>query len=165
MSRIAGFCPPKNCTVALGVARQTPAALKRAVANWPTLSTAASAHSIDPRLLAAVGVRETGFQNIDQKNGYGRGVFQIDIGANPSVSAAQAHNLTFASNWAANALSENFSALKSAFSNFDPTHLLQATAASYNFGLTNISGNPNTIDVGTTGGNYGSNVVQLMNCF
>jgi hypothetical protein len=129
------------------------------------LSTAASAHNIDPRLLAAVGVRETGFQNIDQKNGYGRGVFQIDIGANPSVSAAQARNLVFASNWAATALSANFAALKSAFLNFDPTHLLQATAASYNFGLTNISGNPNTIDVGTTGGNYGGNVVQLMSCF
>jgi len=43
--------------------------------------------------------------------------------------------------------------------------LFQATAASYNFGLGNISGNPNTINIGTTKNNYGSNVEQLMACF
>jgi hypothetical protein len=48
---------------------------------------------------------------------------------------------------------------------FTPPQLLQATAASYNFGVGNISGNPNTIDVGTTGGNYGSTVVGMMACF
>ena len=55
--------------------------------------------------------------------------------------------------------------LSTAFPNFTPTQLTQATAASYNFGVSNISGNPATIDVGTTGGNYGSNVVNLMSCF
>ena len=52
------------------------------------------------------------------------------------------------------------------FPNFGPVQLLQATAASYNFGTRNIHGNPSNIDVGTTGGNYGSNVVNIMtNCF
>jgi hypothetical protein len=55
--------------------------------------------------------------------------------------------------------------LAAAHPNLNPTQLLQATAASYNFGTGNISGNPNTIDVGTTGGNYGANVLLLMDCF
>jgi hypothetical protein len=42
---------------------------------------------------------------------------------------------------------------------------LQLTRLTYNFGTGNISGNPNTIDVGSTGGNYGSNVLGLMTCF
>jgi hypothetical protein len=49
--------------------------------------------------------------------------------------------------------------------NLDATQLLQGTAASYNFGTGNISGNPATIDVGTTGGNYGANALQLIDCF
>jgi len=55
--------------------------------------------------------------------------------------------------------------LAARFPNFTSEQLLQATAASYNFGTSNISGNPNTIDKGTTGNNYGSNVLLLMDCF
>lgn len=51
------------------------------------------------------------------------------------------------------------------FPNFTAAQLLQATAAAYNFGTGNISGNPSTIDVGSAGGNYGNNVVKLMDCF
>jgi hypothetical protein len=45
-------------------------------------------------------------------------------------------------------LSSNMATLSAAFPNFNSGQLLQATAASYNFGTSNISGNPNTIDVG-----------------
>ena len=44
----------------------------------------------------------------------------------------------------------------------------QATAAAYNIGPVGFSGNPNTIDQGTSPkghGNYGSDVVGLMSCF
>jgi hypothetical protein len=51
------------------------------------------------------------------------------------------------------------------FSNFTPGQLLQAAAAAYDFGTSNISGNPSTIDVGTAHNNYGSSVVSLVNCF
>ena len=105
-------------------------------------------------------------QNIAQPGGQGRGVFQIDLGANPQVSEAQAFNPTYSANFAANMLSTNQTKLAQDHANLDPTHLAQATAASYNFGTSNISGNPNTIDVGTTGGNYGSNVMAIAgNCF
>jgi hypothetical protein len=118
-------------------------------------------------MLAAVGIRETGFQNIAQYGGGdGRGVFQIDIGKDPSVTEAQAYDVSWAAGWAANLLDTNMEILSSKFPKLTPTQLLQATAASYNFGTKNISGNPNTIDVGTTEGNYGSNVLAIMtNCF
>lgn len=63
-------------------------------------------------------------------------------------------------------LATNMSTLSAKYPNLTTTQLLQATAASYNFGTGNISGNPNTIDVGTTGNNYGSNVLNIANnCF
>jgi hypothetical protein len=98
------------------------------------------------------------------------GVFQLTN--QPGVTAAQAYDLTFAANYAANMLSNNENILSNEFPAFTPDQLLQATAASYNIGTdpnTGISGNPNTIDVGTAPGgirgNYGSNVVGLMSCF
>lgn len=92
-------------------------------------------------------------------------MFQIDLGANPSVSASQAYNISFAAKFAAGALSENMATLGSEYPNLMGAQLLQATAAFYNLGVGEISGNPGTIDVGSTGGNYGGNVVSLMNCF
>jgi Transglycosylase SLT domain len=130
-----------------------------------TITATAAQQGIDPNLLAAVGVRESGFTNITQSGGQGAGVFQIDLGANPSVTAAQAGNLQFSANFAAAMLSRNMSSIAAHHPNLSAAQQLQATAASYNFGVGNISGNPNTIDQGTTGGNYGSNVVDLMDCF
>ena len=115
-------------------------------------------------LLSAIAIRESGFENINQQGGQGVGIFQIDLGQNPGVAAAQASNMVWAANWAATRLASNYNAL-AAHPNFTPSQLLQATAASYNFGTGNISGNPNTIDVGTTHNNYGNNVMDLMDCF
>lgn len=143
------------------------AALQRANNNISLLQQAAAGSGLgsDWELLAAIGIRETGFQNIAQPNGKGAGVFQIDLGQNPSVTSAQAFNVSFAANWAANYLASNMAILAAAHPNLTGDALLQATAASYNFGTGNISGNPNTIDVGTTGNNYGSNVLNLIQCF
>lgn len=141
-------------------------AVTRANASMSQLTQAANTNGIDPTFLAAIGIRESGFQNIAQSNGNGRGIFQIDLGKHPNVTSAQAFNIKFAANFAANLLGTNKTALAQSFPNFNATQLLQATAASYNFGLGNITGNPNTIDVGTTGGNYGSNVVAIAKeCF
>jgi RHS repeat-associated protein len=157
---------PQPCSSALQTSGQNQAAINRALSNWATISSAAAANGIDPALLAAIGVRESGFQNVWQSGGgMGAGVFQIDLGANPNVTAAQAFNLPFAANYAAGMLASNSAYLASAFPSFTPGQLLQATAASYNFGVGNISGNPATIDQGSTNNNYGSNVVRLMQCF
>lgn len=150
---------------ALKTAGADQAGIDRAIAAWDTIVAAANAAGIDPALLGAIALRETDFRNIDQPNGLGRGVFQIDLGAHPNVTAAQAHDLTFAANYAANLLAHNMATLASRFPNFTHNQLLQATAASYNFGIGNISGNPATIDQGTTGNNYGSNILDLMDAF
>jgi hypothetical protein len=160
--------PPlsKQCRSALKVAGQNASAVTRANASMSLIQTAATAHGVSPALIAAIGVRETGFMNIAQVGGgKGAGVFQIDLGANPSVTSAQAYNVSYAANFAAALLAGNMSSLAKDYPKFTAAQLLQATAASYNFGTGNISGNPATIDVGTTGNNYGSNVVNLMSCF
>src|SRR5262249_49250687 len=106
-------------------------------------------------------------RNLNEQDGagVGVGVFQITVAQGSGVTAAQAQNFRWAANYAANMLGTNMDAIAGSFPNFTGAQVLQATAASYNFGLGNISGNQDTIDVGTTGGNYGYNVMQLMNCF
>lgn len=130
---------------------------------WNTIVAAANAHDIDPALLAAIAIRETGFQNLT--NGVGVGIFQITVGKSTGVTAAQAQNLTWAANYAANMLETNMNYLATQFPNLTQSQLIQAAAASYDFGISNISGNPNTIDLGTTGNNYGANILLLMDCF
>lgn len=158
------------CMAGLQTANKDSNAVQRARNSWSTLTQAASTHGIDASLLAAVGVRESGFQNVMEHDGAGVGVgiFQITVSPSSGVTIAQAQDLNFSANYAANMLSSNMSILSGRYPNFNQGQLLQATAASYNLGIDpvkGITGNPNTIDVGTPGGNYGSNVMQLMNCF
>lgn len=156
----------QGCASALNTAGQTQAAVARAEAAWSTLQAAAEAHNIDPALLAAIGVRESGFQNVSQiGGGPGVGVFQLTVSPGSGVTFAQASNLQFAANYAAGMLATNESVLGAEFPSFTSAQLLEATAASYNIGVGGISGNPSTIDVGTAGNNYGSNVAGLTQCF
>ena len=151
------------------------AALQRANSNMSTLTSAADDNGIAPALLAAIGIRESGFNNILQTcpagmtwgdpKCSGAGIFQIDVGRNPDVSKADALDPSFAADWAADLLATNMKTLAAEFPSLTPTQLVQATADSYNFGTKNIYGNPATMDVGTTGNNYGSNVLNLMDCF
>lgn len=141
--------------------------LNRALANWDTISHAANTHAIAPAMLASIGLRESDFTDKNQVGGgQGVGVYQFTVSASSGVTGAQANNLVTASDIAANMLESNMNYLANKFPNFTSMELLQATAASYNFGATkNISGNPNTIDAGTTHGNYGISILLLMNCF
>jgi RHS repeat-associated protein len=162
-----GLCDNKLCAEGLAMANKDMSAVDRANAAWGTLQSAADANDIDPAMLAAIGIRETGFQNVREKGGGpGVGVFQITVNNKTNVTAAQAQDLTWAASQAANMLNWNMNYLANKFPNFTPDQLAQAAAAGYNFNpVTNISGNPNTIDVGTTNNNYGANILLLMNCF
>lgn len=51
------------------------------------------------------------------------------------------------------------------FPSFTKAQALQAAVAAYNFHTDDISGHPDTIDVGTRGHNYGRNVQDIANCF
>ncbi len=161
-----------NCANGLRIADKKMAAVDRANANWDVLQTAGDANNVDPAMLAAVGVRESGFENVNENDGpgVGVGVFQITVSPQSGVSGTQAGNLAWAANYAAALLDWNLDYLgnQPQLQNFTPAQLLQASVAAYNMDPTkpgNFTGNPNTIDVGTAHNNYGSNVLQIMDCF
>lgn len=155
-----------DVAAALETGKANLAGVERAITNWDALVKAGNDNDVDPALLAAIGLRETDFQNENQVGGGGgRGVFQIDITKHPDVTAAQAADIEFAADYAAKLLAQDRAQIAAKYPSFTPSELLQATAAAYNFGVSNISGDPSTIDVGTTGNNYGSNVVGMMQGF
>jgi RHS repeat-associated protein len=161
-----GLCDDKLCAQGLTMANKDLGAVDRANVAWDTLQAAADANSIDPAMLAAIAIRESNFRNSTEKGGPGVGVFQITVNAQTGVTAAQAQNLSWAANYAANLLAWNTNYLSNKFPNFTPDQLSQAAAAGYNFNpVKNIRGNPNMIDQGTKYNNYGSNILLLMNCF
>ena len=158
----SGSAVAGNCQDGMATARTNQAAINRAQAASSTIQSAASRYGIDWRMLAAIGIRETNFVNVNASDG-GWGVFQLTH--QPGITQSQAWNLSFAANYAAKMIQSNYNYLQAHHPNLNAQQLLQATAASYNYGRGNVSGNPATIDVGTTKGNYGSNVLALMNCF
>lgn len=80
------------------------------------------------------------------------------------MTSSEASYLPWAANFAAGKLATDEATLSGRFPNFTPAQLLQAAAAAYNFGTRNISGNPATIDQGSTHHNYRSNVLGPMLC-
>jgi hypothetical protein len=165
------FIPGKGCLAALITARKNSTSINNYYNLYKkTIDDAAYDHQINPKFLAAVGVRESGLPAnpdvVEAGGGKGRGLFQIDLGAHPGVTVAQAFDPNYSANYSANLLLTDLTQLGRKSSNFNPDQLSQATAAAYNSGVGNISGNPNTIDNGTTWDNYGSNVNAISNdCF
>jgi len=96
-----------------------------AIANWNAIQAAAAANGVSPALVAAIGVRETGFRSIPQRCGGGQGAgrFQIDLAQNPSVTAAQAYNIAYAANFTANMLATNMATLAAKYPNLRPAQL------------------------------------------
>jgi hypothetical protein len=146
---------PSSCAAALAVTGKNEAAVTRAESAWPILTKAGAAHRVAPSLLAAIGVRETGFLNVHETGGtgVGYGVFQLTVTSKTGVTAEQAGDLPWAATYAANMLHTNMIALGRSFPQFNPAQLLQATAASYNFGVGNIHGDPDKIDEKTASRN------------
>jgi RHS repeat-associated protein len=147
-------------------------ALNRALGAKDMLQALTVGSVIDWEMLAAIGIRESHFQNkmgdrIPDSNGvlhWGRGIFQIDS-QHSEVSDTQAFDATWAAGWAFSRLKTNYALLLPKSGNFDSDQFKQALAASYNIGAGGISGDPTKIDKGTWNGNYGSNIVDLMDCF
>jgi hypothetical protein len=130
-------------------------------------------------MLAAIGVRETGFRNIAEAGGGGgRGVFQIDIHQNRGrITEAQAFDIAYAAGWVADRLADNAKALAEQFGLAGP-RLWEFVLASYNAGLKGVTDFVSrqlarglsidqvvSADAITAFGNYGRNVLHLMECF
>lgn len=158
-----------KCQQGIKMTRSDQASINRAKAAKSVLQAAGKKYGIDWRILAAIGVRETAFRNIDSPRvgDPGMGVFQLTN--QPGVTRAQAHDLTFAANYAAKMIAENKRLLKRKFPKFTETQLMHAAIASYNFGPNEIKGNPERIDIGTEGWKegrpYGESVLLAANCF
>jgi RHS repeat-associated protein len=144
-------------------------ALERATADMPTFESAGDAQGVDSTFLAAIAIEESHVTNMDQiGGGLGRGVFQIDIGKNPSITEAQARDLTFAADWAANYVSKSANRLESRFPSLTGDDLMKAIANSYNAGVGGVSRalrNGKDSDSASVNGHYGSTVLNLIKCF
>jgi membrane-bound lytic murein transglycosylase MltF len=153
--------------------------VERANAHRHVLVAAAERWGIDWRMLAAIGVRESGFRNIAQLGGgLGRGIFQINIKANAGeVTEDQAFDLEFAANWAAKTLARNAETLAASYG-LGGERLWTLVIASYNAGIGKVLGAIDSwlarggtidqiasLDYLTTRGNYARNVMDLMECF
>jgi hypothetical protein len=158
----------QKCLDALRVTNKSPNDVDRVEGLMPMLRTAAASHNIDPVMLAAIALRESGGRNIAEiGKGSGMGVFQLTN--QPHVTKVQAYDVRFAADYAAKMLANNRRYLARHHPNFTADQQRQATFASYNkffgHGRSLITDDPATIDAGTPGGNYGRNVLDLMSCF
>jgi hypothetical protein len=172
----------ETCAKALVVAGKTPANLTLANGQMDLLKTAANAAGIDWKLLAAIGVRESGFMNKDERKqdgtiGNGRGVFQIDLSQNRGVTEAEANDVAFAANWAATTLAGNAKAISGKLPGLSAEMSIWMMVSSYNTGVGgqlfrfNAGYDPDwhTAPVDAKKGiyhnNYGRNVLGLKDCF
>src|SRR4051812_1389526 len=81
----------QRCLEALQLTHKSPDDVVRIEALWSILRPAAAAHGIDPSMLAAIALRESGGRNIAEiGDGSGMGVFQLTN--RPNVTAAQAYD-------------------------------------------------------------------------
>jgi soluble lytic murein transglycosylase-like protein len=128
-----------------------------------TITNAANSNGIDPSLLASIGIRESGLQNIAQSGGMGRGVFQVDLGADPNVSTAQAFDANFSANFAANMLGTATQALQG--QGYSAQMGTAGAVRQYNAGTRYLNSKMKQgiagLDRGTTGNNYVSNVLAI----
>ncbi|OLE52183.1 MAG: hypothetical protein AUG51_19715 [Acidobacteria bacterium 13_1_20CM_3_53_8] len=167
------------CLDALAVAgfkkpQEAQDAINRAKAAWDILTRAGGAHSIDPRILAALGIRETGFRNITGDHGHGHGIFQFDDHSYPD-----ARNWAYDPGTAADRASAKVAGLIQSFTKFGPELAVAGALRGYNAGhvratgrmlgrIANGQAGVNILDRGTAPGNptYVTDVLAIAkNCF
>ncbi len=169
LSGTPGFPISKECRDALG--KRGVGGVQRAQANWSAIHDAASAHGIEPRILAAIGVRETNFKNIAGDFGHGHGVFQFDDRYN---SASVIQNIAYDIPKAADLAAARIAGGTNKYLNqgYDYNNSTAAAIREYN-GTGGIStsslldtGYPGYLNLGTTGNDYVRDVLAIaINCF
>jgi hypothetical protein len=152
--------------------------VRNALKYADVIKQAAADHDVDPNLLAAIGVRETGFRPIFENGthgGRGVGVWQIDRRYHGDVSIKQALNIPFAANYSAGLLSDSINSFVDQGYSYDLS--VGAAIRGYNSSQKRTkrhpdiytllsSGNIRDLDRGTAHGNYVSQVLAIAkNCF
>ena len=173
---LAGLLPghSEQCLRGLRTARQTRTSVNEANKFAGTLRQAAASHGIDWRVLAAVSIRETGFQNIDQQGGPGRagGYFQIDFNAHPNISREQAFDINWAADWTAGQFASDIAKYED--TGFTPELSLAGAIRNHNAGpkytlkklkRDQLRGGFASLNAGTWHSNYVTNILDLMDCF
>lgn len=155
-----------RCARGLTNAKSNQGAVNRAKSNMPALDIVGSDSGVDPAILAAIGVRETGFRNSAQPDGLGRGIFQIDLGQHPDVSLSTAFDPLASGDVAAGLLNQGFQQ----YAILGPRLALAAGIRDYNARpkttfMKAVTGGIRALDRGTARGNYVSNVLDLVDCF
>jgi len=167
-----------DCQSALNVANKTVDAIDRAYQSADILNRVGQQTGAPPKLLAAIGVRETGFQNLSQGGGNGRGIFQIDVGQNPNGASILGNTGAEATFAAKNLLIDRMNYHSDAARGYPDGNRnaeLQFAAGIRDYNARhsvtrNIMGRPGAtvsdLDQGTARDNYVTNVLNLMNnCF
>jgi hypothetical protein len=170
--------PKSPCADALSTAHRQASAVTRANANWDQIQAVADANSIDPAVLAAVGIYETNFQpGTIGDHGHGHGLFQMDDRWNSAAVIDMANmegSYSPALDFTMNLAAQRISSATDIFQNHGYS-LAYATAGAlraYNAGPGGLTptlmatGYPGYLDVGTANQNYVSNVLAIaINCF
>jgi RHS repeat-associated protein len=166
------------CSDALGVAGQTSQAVTNAYANAGALVQAGQNNNVDPGLLAAIGVRESGFTDTTQiGGGPGQGVFQLTVTSPNSAAAAVIGNVAAEANYAAaNVYNTGYNYFQSL--GLSATQSTVGAVTYFNHGnkaqVANVLAQGQAMSYGgyegldelTARGNYTSNVMSIaMNCF
>jgi len=173
----------EKCARALVVGGATPANLKLANDAKSTLEEAAKANGVDWRMMAAIGVYESGFINTNEKDGRGNAVGIFQFANTSGVPASVASDPTAAIYAAAGMLAQNRTHISSKLPSLSQENLEWAMAASWNKGAQGVVNNitaghtpdyhtspifQNGVIVGYRGGGtgqYGTDIRNLMDCF
>lgn len=158
--------PNEACKKALAEAHKNLGAVQRAYDNWSNIEEASRRTGIDPSIIAAVGVRETGYQNVNENGSNGNqgvGPYQIDqryypytthVAGDPRAGTELAAAIVMSS------VSRNF--------RYGTTYAMATGLMEYNAG----TGHKSAVFDGLSGldsvtklGNYVSNVIGLAQCF
>jgi len=157
------------CKKALAAAGQDASAVARANADAKDIEAAAALYGVDPNILAAIGVRETGFKNVPGggNDNNGAGIYQIDLGYHDAASIA--YNPALAAYYAAGLLANSYTSYLS--SGYSPEAAEVGAIRDYNASpkLTPYfldTGYVGYADIHTTHNNYVTNVIAIAaNCF
>ncbi len=155
---------PQNstaCNAALKAADKDHNGVKRAYAAWFDLKLAALLNLNDPSadMLAAIGMRESNFRDVNQKNGGGQGIFQLDPSSGADMS--KAHDTLSAALEAGKIFQGQEKYVNRRFPALSGDRFLQESANLYNRSRSGLTGDPDVDAVK----NYGRTVLDLRSCF